>query len=251
VDDARAGQVLRALRRRRGWRQRDLARAAGVSQATVSRLERGHVDTLSLEVVRAVFGALDARTELQVRWRGGQVDRLVDERHARLGATVTSILVTHGWQVTPEVTFQRYGERGSIDLLGAREEAQAVLMVELKSAVHSYEETQRRLDVKSRLAATIAEERLGWRPAAIGVVLVVEETTANRTRLQAIDPLVRAGLPADGRTVRRWVREPSGPLRGLWFLRPTHGQTLARERGGPTRVRCTSVRGRASRTSVA
>jgi predicted transcriptional regulator len=39
VDDRRVGLVIRALRRRRGWRQVDLAAAASVSQSLIARAE--------------------------------------------------------------------------------------------------------------------------------------------------------------------------------------------------------------------
>ncbi len=79
MDGRRLGLVIRASRRRRGWRQLDLARAAAVSQSTVSAVERGHLDTLSLRTIKAVVAALDGRLVHEVRWRGGHIERLMDE----------------------------------------------------------------------------------------------------------------------------------------------------------------------------
>lgn len=246
MDDHRVGLLVRALRRRRRWRQADLAEAAGVSQSTVSRLERGHLDALDLRVIRRMLGAVEARGELDVRWRGGLSDQLLDERHAALGVCAAGIVQSYGWQVIPEVTFQHFGERGSIDLFASQSESRAVCIIELKSAVYSYEETQRRLDAKARLAAVVAEERLGWRPRAIGVILVVEESSTNRRRLRSIEPLVRAGLPGTARDIRRWLAQPAGPLRGLWFLSPGLGRTGRHVRAGPTRIRTAASRVRRS-----
>lgn len=92
MEDGRVGLVLRSLRRRRHLRQVDVAAAAGVSQSCVSRMERGHLDTLSLSTVRAILGVVDARLLLEPRWRGGDVDRLLDHRHATTVATVTKLL---------------------------------------------------------------------------------------------------------------------------------------------------------------
>ncbi|CAN5748348.1 hypothetical protein BH23CHL8_BH23CHL8_06860 [soil metagenome] len=150
---------------------------------------------------------------------------------------MTAVLHGMGWRVIPEVTFQHYGERGSIDLLAAHNEALAVCLIELKSAVHSYEDTQRRIDVEGRLAPDIALERLGWRPRVVGVVLVVDDTTANRRRLGSIAPLVRAGLPATSRQVRAWLGRPDAPMRGLWFVRLSHARTTTRAHVAPERVR--------------
>jgi hypothetical protein len=116
--------------------------------------------------------------------------------------------------------------------------------MELRSVVQSFEDTQRRLDVKARLARRIAEQRLGWRPRLVGVILVVEDTTTNRRRLASIEPLVRAGLPATSRQVRRWLSEPAGPLRGIWFV-PLDAGLTGRRRLGRSRVRI-SGRGRPS-----
>ena len=50
MDDLRLGLVCRALRRRLGWRQVDLAERAGVSQDMVSRIERGLLSGIPLEL---------------------------------------------------------------------------------------------------------------------------------------------------------------------------------------------------------
>ncbi|MGI8927836.1 MAG: helix-turn-helix domain-containing protein [Candidatus Limnocylindrales bacterium] len=69
MDDQRIGRTVRALRRRRGWRQLDLTAAAKFSQKTVSRTERGHLP--ATHVLRAILAALDASLVLDVRWRAG------------------------------------------------------------------------------------------------------------------------------------------------------------------------------------
>ena len=150
MEDRRVGLVLRALRRRLGMRQFDLGQRAGVSQSVVSRAERGHLDTLTVRTLRSLFAAVDARYDTVVRWRGGEVDYLLDRAHADLGAAVAQRLRVAGWMVLPEVTFTRFGERGSIDLLAVRRDVSAAVMFELKSEMTSFEEQQRRLDAKSR-----------------------------------------------------------------------------------------------------
>jgi transcriptional regulator with XRE-family HTH domain len=92
VDDAKIGRSLRVLRRRRGWRQVDLASKADISQGCVSLIERGHVSSLSIKTVRAVFAAVDAGFEGHVAWRGGDLDRVLDEDHARLVSSLAETL---------------------------------------------------------------------------------------------------------------------------------------------------------------
>ena len=129
MDDVRVGRLLRALRKRRRLSQAQLAARARVSQSLVSLIERGHLASLSLRVVRAVFAAVDARFEGTVMWRGGAVDRLLDERHARLVGRFADRLAAWGWEVHVEVTFSEYGERGSIDILALHRSVGIALIV--------------------------------------------------------------------------------------------------------------------------
>src|SRR5580765_2408298 len=117
MDDVRVGRILRALRRRRGWTQKELGRSANVSQQAISLIERGHGGRLSGETLRRVFAALDARWEPTVSWRGGDLDRLIDAEHARLVGEIARRLESAGWEVAVEVTYSEFGERGSIDVL--------------------------------------------------------------------------------------------------------------------------------------
>jgi transcriptional regulator with XRE-family HTH domain len=236
MDDRRVGMLARELRRRLRWRQCDVAERAGVSQPTVSRLERGHLDRLTLSTLRRIFGTLDAHVALDLRWRGGLVDRLIDERHVALGLSATRMLQKLGWQVIPEVTFQHYADRGSIDLLASKATERAVCIVELKSEVYSYEETQRGLDTKARVAARVTRDRLGWVPESVGVLLVVEGSSTNRRRLGRIRSLVLAGLPASTSESRRWLAKPAGPIRGLLFLSSMPGRTGSARPATPQRV---------------
>ena len=167
MEDIRVGLTVRALRRRQGLRQSDLARAAEVAQSTVSRLERGHLDQLAMATVRNIFTALDATVELAPRWRGGEVDRLLDARHAAIGTAAASVLEGLGWVTVPEVTYSVYGERGSIDLVALREAESIAVMLEVKTSINSVEELLRKTDAKARLLPGLVFDRFGWRPASV------------------------------------------------------------------------------------
>jgi transcriptional regulator with XRE-family HTH domain len=231
VDDARIGRSLRVLRQRRALRQVDIARVAGISQAAVSLIERGHLRSLSLRAVRAAFEAVDAGFEGHVVWRGGELDRVLDEGHALLGGAATALLRPCAWQIAPEVTFSRYAERGSIDLLATRSDCSAVLVIELKTRLMSVEDTLRRLDVKLRLAPSIVFEREGWRPATAGRLLVFGATTTSRRRVRQFDDVLRSALPDRGRRVQGWLQDPRGPMNALVFL-PFNNPGNARRRTG-------------------
>jgi transcriptional regulator with XRE-family HTH domain len=95
MEDSRFGAAIRAVRRKRRWRQRDLAVRVGVSAATISRIERGHLDTLSIRTVRAVASALDVRVDLLARWRAGDLDRLINAGHSALHDSVAAWFKGH------------------------------------------------------------------------------------------------------------------------------------------------------------
>jgi transcriptional regulator with XRE-family HTH domain len=58
MDQVRLGLSLRALRRRRGWTQQQLADRARVSRSAVQRIERGDVDSFTGRLVRTIATVL-------------------------------------------------------------------------------------------------------------------------------------------------------------------------------------------------
>ena len=217
MDDQRIGAVCRALRMRLGWRQVDLAGRVGCHQTTISRIERGDLDGVPQGLLRRVFAALGARFNPDVWWRGGELDRLLDEEHAGLEAEFASILSRFRWQVLPEASFSRFGERGSIDVLGIHPIGAAAVS-EIKSGIGSVEETHRRHDVKVRNAGHVVFERAGRRPTFVGRILVLPDTTRARSTVARYAAIFDAAHPARARELARWLREPNQNISGIWFL---------------------------------
>ena len=218
MNDLTVGRAIQLLRRRRRWRQRDLADRAGVSQATISALERGQIDSTPLKTVRMVLDALDATAWLEVSWRGGIIARLLDERHAALVGAVAGSLTSWRWDVVPELSYSEYGERGSIDLVGWHLASRTLLVVEVKTELVSVEATLRKIDEKVRLGPRIVGERLGWRPAVVGRLVVLPSDRAQRRHVERHAPVLDRALPIRGRAIRAWLRDPRGPVAGLWFV---------------------------------
>lgn len=92
------------MRRRRGLTQAELAALASVTQQTVSLLERGKADGSTLRTIQKVAGPLGITGDLVLRWKGPELDRLMDARHARLVKAVVSRLGPD-WSVVAEYTF--------------------------------------------------------------------------------------------------------------------------------------------------
>lgn len=228
----RIGRLLRALRRRKGWRQVDLAAASDLSQQAISLIERGHLASLSIRVLRGAFAAVDARFEGLVSWRGGQIDRLLDERHASLVGQVADELVRDAWNVHVEITFSEFGERGSIDILALRPSDGIALVIEIKTELTAIDDTIRRLDVKSRLAVKLVFDRFGWRPTAVSRMLVVLDRSTNRRRVTAHEGSLARAFPDRGPGLRRWLQAPAGRVSGLRFVSPTDFVSPTNRGGG-------------------
>src|SRR5215210_2022847 len=113
MDDQRLGAAFRAARVRRQLRQSDFADHARVSLTSVRRLERGALGGLSLRLIRQMANALGIRLSFKAWMPGGDLDRMLNARHAALHESVArSFANLPGWRLMPEVSFSHYGERG-------------------------------------------------------------------------------------------------------------------------------------------
>ena len=218
--------------------QAELADAAGVSQSLVSLIERGHLDTVALRTLRRVFAVLDTRIELQVNWRGGGLDRLLDEAHNALVSRRASTLSNAGWVVALEATYSVYGERGSIDVFAAKPSARAVVVEEVKSDLMSLEQLGRKTDEKVRLTRNrLCRERFGFDPVAVGRVLVLPDTDTARRKVARLAPTLDILFPARTREVRAWLRNPVGDMSGIAFVANSTGRGGTGDQRGRVRVR--------------
>jgi len=216
---------MRLVRLRRGWRQIDLARRSNLSQASISRIERGHLGTQSVDSIRAVAAALDIRVDVIPRWRGGDLDRLLNARHSALHEEVARWFKARypAWVLAPEVTFAIYSDRGIIDILAWHPGRRALLVIELKTQIADVNELLGTLDRKRRLATEIARSR-GWDATTVSAWLIVAEGRTNRRRIEAHETMLRAALPGSTRGMRAWLKDPGVPLGALSFWPGTGGR---------------------------
>lgn len=216
MEDLRFGATIKAARVKRGWRQSDLAARARVSQATVWRVERGHVPEMTVAAIRKVAAALDVRVELLPRGRGADLDRLLSARHSALHESVARALAHDfpEWLMASEVSFAIWGERGIIDLLLWHPGRRALLIIEFKTELVDVGGMLGTMDRRRRLASEIAEQR-GWLPKTVSAWIIVAESRTNQRRIAAQRTVLRNAYPADGRQMRRWLRDPVGPIAAL------------------------------------
>ncbi len=226
MDLVRFGRGIRALRMRRRWRQRDLAAAAGVSQTTVARIERGSGDSVQPRKLERVANALGARVDFRLNYNGEALDRLLDSAHAALVEVAAGLLRAAGWEVVVEATFWIRGERGSVDILAFHAATRIVLVIEVKSVVPDVQSMLASLDRKARLAMAIARER-GWAPREVATLLVIGDDRTARRRVEAHVATFGQTFPDRSIAVRRWLAAPDSakPIRGLWFLSGSHRMT--------------------------
>ena len=232
VDDARVGAAFRAIRLRRGLRQVDVAAQASVSRGLVSLIERGGTEAATLRALRRVAKVLDVRVDVVARWRGGELDRLLNARHAALADAVAAYLRSLGWEVAPEVSFAI----GGVDLLAWHAPTRTLLVLELKTEIVDLHDLIGTLDRKHRLAPAIARQR-GWQPLSVARLVIVGDSATNRRRVHQHRSLLGAAFLIGTRECRAWLRAPSGGLSGLMFLADETDRSSIGRFAGRKRVR--------------
>ena len=200
-------RATRFLRRRRTWRQQDLAERVGVSRETISRLERGEIGGITLTFLDRIASALGATLLIELRWHGEQLDRLMDSAHASLEELTVQALRARNWTSEVEVSFNWYGDRGRCDAVAFHSETRNLLIVEAKTRLGDVQDLLGRLDVKVRLGKQIARQ-VGWPdPARIIPCLVIAEGRTAR-RVVASHAALFARFTHRGRAADRWLAAP-------------------------------------------
>jgi hypothetical protein len=168
-----------------------------------------------LHRVRAIAAVLDIRIDLAIRWRGGELSRLINSRHSALHESVAAHLerLTQ-WRFRPEVSFSIYGERGVIDLVAYHAGTGALLVIELKTEIGDINDLVGTLDRKARLAPRIVGD-LGWRVDTVSHWVIVSRDKTNQRRIEAHRAMLRAAFPNDGHAMRSWLARPHGPVSAL------------------------------------
>jgi hypothetical protein len=111
-----------------------------------------------------------------------------------------------------------------IDILAWHQGRRALLVIELKTELVDLNEMIGTFDRKRRLARQVALGR-GWDPVTVSAWLIVSSSRTNRRRAETHEAMLRAALPDDARTIRRWLRDPSPPVAALSFWTDTRGET--------------------------
>lgn len=235
-DDVSVGRQVQGVRLARNLRQSDIVERAGVSRHTISRVERGLLEGVTVGTLRAVGRAMGMPSLVTLGWRGPEVERLLDRVHAAMVEKVVSTLTGLGWATAPEHSFNHYGERGAVDVLAWHVARRALLVVETKSRLWDLQSTLVTLDRKRRLLPDLAAQSFGWRARTVGVVLAMPETSAHRHVVERHGATFRAAFPDRQVRVKAWLEDPDQDLRGIWFLSIAH-EVSVRQRSRHKRTR--------------
>ncbi len=216
---ARLGTALREARWRSGFRQRDVADRAGISQSFVSRLERGRAVCVSLETWSVVAASVGEQFVAFLEAAPG-ADRPRDLEHVRRQSAVVEIAAQGGWVARPELALDPgLGRSRSIDVALVRPDARQAVVVEIWDWFDDVGAGLRGLDAKvAILAARLEKEASGSdrapgstrdpRPWTARGLYVVRDTRRNRTLLDELRPLFAARF---GGSSVGWLRALTDP----------------------------------------
>ena len=121
MNDVELGLVVRAIRRRLGLRQLDVARRADVHRSTVGLLELGGAGQVSLDLTRRIMNALGGRVDVRPMWRGPHLEGCstritrVSLRRGKRGSSAGA-----GWLVPRSATADTESEGASTCSRGIR-----------------------------------------------------------------------------------------------------------------------------------
>jgi len=153
------------------------------------------------------------------------------------------MLRAEGWDVTVEYSYNHFGERGSLDVVGWHATRMALLIVEVKVRVLDVQDLHAGVDRKARVVPALLAAQRGWRARTVGRLVVVRDTPANRAVVARHAQTFAASLPQRAREAARWLRDPVGQLTALWFVRPATDRRSTKRGGHVGSVRRSGMRG--------
>lgn len=237
MNDQQVGAVIRAIRRRRGWRQSDVAKIARIDQSKISLIERGLFHHLRLDDVRAATTALGIELPFAPRWRGPELAKLLDEHHSALVEWCVRELRDARWETIIEYSFNHFGDRGSVDVVGWHGGRSALILIEVKTRIVDVQDLLRSVDMKRRIVPPLLQRERRWTIRHQGHVVVIAESGTNRRAIERHRETFAAAFPQRSVQARRWIQDPTGDIAAIRFspvMPHGHGR---HGRGGPTRVR--------------
>jgi len=200
------GREVRASRVRRRWTQAHLGGLVGVTQSTISQLERGHGGTLSLDLWQRVFLILGR----PLRWEAGRDPQqdVADAGHLELQELVLRLGPRVGFVGTFEMPMGSGGSRHSTDV-GLRDDRRRILgLIECWNAPDDLGAAARSSASKVARAEEVAIAIGHGEPYRVASCWVVRATTRNRRLFAKYEASLRSRFPGSSSA---WVRALTVP----------------------------------------
>ncbi len=198
---ARLGSEVRASRRRRRVTQAALGARAGVTQSTVSQVERGLGGTLSLDTWQRLFASLGRRLILDAA--RDAIEEPADAGHLRIQELVLRLARARGVRGNFEVPTRVADPSRSTDVAVRDDRARTLILVECWNTIGDIGLAARSTNRKLAEAAELAVAVGGGRPYAVAGCWVVRATARNRALVARYPEVFASRLPGSS---ERWVR---------------------------------------------
>lgn len=226
MESVKIGRLVRAVRLRLRMRQIDLARRARVSQSMISRLERGLVAQLRMAELDRICTALGIRLEIIGTWRGRDAVTVLDSEHAAIVELLVRELISYGWEVLVEHSFNHFGDRGIVDIVAWHAASRTLLIVEVKTLIVDVQNLLGTFNRKVRVVPEMLAAERGWVARTVGRLLVVRGSHPARAAIGRHAATFATELPASTNAARAWLRDPSGPMAGVMFITESRLRTI-------------------------
>jgi transcriptional regulator with XRE-family HTH domain len=199
---------LRTAQARLRISDRELARRAEVSRSTVERIKGGD-PSVQVETLAAVLGA--AGLDLVLQAYEGSTLSLRDTGQLEIAEAIRQA-AGPAWHPVTEVAAGPYGRSADLVLYAAEE----IIHIEIERGAADFQ-AQERSAKRKREALAAGESR------PVRLVLVIEDTRANRAAMEPHAALVRSRYPAGSREILAALRSgrPLGRDGVLWVRRRT------------------------------
>ena len=228
----RLGVALRDARLRTGRTQADIAVSAGLSQGTVSLLERGHGRSATLETWAMVAAAVGEQfVGFLERAPGAEVPR--DIQHLRRQSALISIAAPGGWRALPEFRLDQDARWSrSIDVALVRRATGEAVVAEIWNWFEDVGGALRGLDGKVAALRGQLDPGVEW---TVRGLFIVRDTRRNRELVAELGPMFAARFRGNARAWLRALTDPSERLPDgdglLWSDRAGTALKAARLRG--------------------
>ncbi len=198
---ARAGGEVRAARLRKRLTQVALGHRVGLSQASISRAERGHGGGLTLDAWQRISLAIER--PLVVTFQRDLAGETADAGHLAMQELVLRLGRAAGYRATFELSTRPAEPWRSVDVGLCDDPGHRLILVECWNTVGDVGAAARGSERKRAEAEALAVARWGEQVHRVGLVWVVRASARNRALVGRYPEVFLARFPGSS---QGWVR---------------------------------------------